>query len=111
MGLTLSLLGTKYLIESDLYWPHLERAEIRVVKPTRSQAEELRAMVFEELIQGMVPETSRATLQEMAGDCRNRGGEVAGLCCTELGMFFGDEEAPWRLVNFTEAHVKAVSSN
>jgi aspartate racemase len=108
---SLSLLGTKYLMENDFYSSHLERAQIRVVKPTRSQGEELQAMIFEELTQGIVTETSRATFLEIAEDCRSRGGEVVGLCCTEFGMFFGDEEAPWRFVDSTEAHVKALLNN
>jgi aspartate racemase len=85
---SLSLLGTKYLMENEFFSSHLERLGIRVARPVQGQVDELQRMIFEELTQGFVSETSKDTFMKIADHRRSRGGEVAGLCCTEFGMFF-----------------------
>lgn len=109
MGATsLVLLGTRYLVENDFYSAHLEASGIRVVKPTRTQTEDLQTMIFDELTRGIVTDRSRSRFLTIADDCVRRGGEVAGLCCTEFGMFLDDREAPWPFIDSTEAHVRAL---
>lgn len=105
---SLSLLGTRYLMENDFYASHLERAGIRVVRPVGVQIEELQAMIYGELTRGVVSPASRARFLEIAEGCRERGGEVVGLCCTEFGMFFAEHDPPWRFIDSTTAHVKAL---
>jgi aspartate racemase len=105
---SISLLGTKYLMENDFYSSVIESAGIRVVKPEPSQTIELQQIIFEELTQGVVTDSSRERFLEIASDCRSRGGEVVGLCCTEFGLFVSESNAPWPFVDSTVAHVKAL---
>ena len=105
---SLSLLGTKYLMESNFYSSVIENAGIRVVKPDPRQTVELQSMIFDELTQGVVSHSSRERFLEIASDCRSRGGEVVGLCCTEFGLFVDESNAPWPFVDSTVAHVKAL---
>jgi aspartate racemase len=108
---SISLLGTKYIIESDFYSSAIEREGIRVVKPTPDQTQELHRMIYEELTQGLVTESSRDRFLEIAGDCRSRGGDVVGLCCTEFGLLVDESNAPWPFVDSTVAHVEALLSS
>lgn len=105
---SLSLLGTKYLLESDFYSSHLERAGIHVVKPDERQTQELQRMIYEELTQGVVTDASRERFMQIAASCRERGGEVVGLCCTEFGLLVEEASAPWPVVDSTLAHVTAL---
>lgn len=105
---SLSLLGTRYLMVDDFFSSHLERAGIRVVRPTAEQADELQTIIYEELTRGLVTDESRRRFLAIAEQCRARGGEVVGLCCTEFGMFFRGGAAPWPVVDSTVAHVKAL---
>jgi aspartate racemase len=105
---SISLLGTKYLMESDFYSSAIESAGIRVVKPEPRQTAELQNIIFEELTQGVVTDSSRDRFVEIASDCRARGGEIVGLCCTEFGLFVDESNAPWPFVDSTVAHVKAL---
>jgi aspartate racemase len=105
---SISLLGTKYLLEGETYSSALEREGIRVVKPTAVQTDELQRIIYEELTQGVVDESSRERFIEMAGDCRSRGGDVVGLCCTELGLLVDETNAPWPFVDSTVAHVETL---
>jgi aspartate racemase len=109
MGATsLALLGTRYLMESDFYSGHLEAAGVSVIKPVGEQVERLQSIIFEELTQGIVSERARGDFMSIAADCRARGGEVIGLCCTEFAMLMNLDEAPWPFIDSTEAHVKAL---
>ncbi len=105
---SMTLLATKYVMESDFYSSPLERAGITVVKPLGHEIDVLQSIIFDELTQGIVSESSRAAFMEIAEHGRARGGEVVGLCCTEFGLLVGEASAPWPLVDSTRAHVKAL---
>jgi aspartate racemase len=109
MGATsLSLLGTKYVMQEDFYSQHLERRGVTVVTPLDDEIEELQTMIYGELTQGVVTESSRERFLAIAHGCRSRGGDVVGLCCTEFGMLVDKDNAPWRYIDSTYAHVKAL---
>jgi aspartate racemase len=105
---SIALLGTKYLMESDFYSSHLENCGVTVVKPLESEVQELQSMIYGELTQGRVTEESRSRFFEIAEGCRLRGGDVIGLCCTEFGMLVNEHNAPWRCIDSTSAHVRAL---
>ena len=103
-----SLLGTRYVMESDFYSSHLEARGVTVVIPPANEIDELQAIIYDELTQGVVTEKSRQRFIEIAEHCRTRGGDVVGLCCTEFGMFVNDRDAPWPYIDSTVAHVRAL---
>ncbi|MHB8380379.1 MAG: aspartate/glutamate racemase family protein [Acidimicrobiales bacterium] len=105
---SMSLLGTKYVTDGDFFSSHLERAGVKIVKPTTDQIDVLHSIIFDELTQGVVTEASRNAFIDIAADCRSRGGDVVGLCCTEFGLLLGQDDAPWPIVDSTVAHVKAL---
>ena len=105
---SISLLGTRFVMEKDFFAAHLEGQGFRVVRPVGLQIEQLQSMIYDELTQGVVSEDSRHRFVSIAEDCRDRGGKVVGLCCTEFGMFFADRVAPWPVIDSTLAHVKAL---
>lgn len=103
---SVALLGTKYLVDGEFFSSHLERSGIHVVKPDQQQRVELQRIVFEELTQGIISENSRATLIEIGEDCRQRGGEVVALCCTEFGLLINEANAPFPYIDSTITHAK-----
>ncbi len=107
---SVSLLGTRYVMEEDFYSTQLERRGLRVVRPVGAQVDELQRIIYDELTQGVVTEASVSSFTSIADDCRSRGGEVVGLCCTEFGLLFEDAPAPWPYVDSTAAHVNALLS-
>ncbi|MGC1419105.1 MAG: amino acid racemase [Acidimicrobiales bacterium] len=105
---SLSLLGTKYLAESDFYSDYLERRGVVVVKPAMDEAQELHDMIYGELTRGVVSDRARSRFLEIAQNCRERGGQVVGLCCTEFGMFVEGQDVPWAYIDSTDVHVRAL---
>jgi aspartate racemase len=107
-GTSVSLLGTKYVMEESFYAAAIERRGVKVVIPDASEIDALHSMIYDELTQGLVEETSRGRFFEIAQHCRSRGGDVVGLCCTELGLYVDANDAPWPYVDSTVAHVEAL---
>lgn len=105
---SISLLGTRYVMDGDFYSSHLESRGVTVVKPSTIEINELQAIIYDELTQGIVTEKSRERFFEIAEHCRTGGGDVVGLCCTEFGMFVNDYDAPWPYIDSTVAHVRAL---
>lgn len=105
---SMTLMGTKYVMERDFYSAHLELAGVKVVVPLERERDQLQAIIYDELTQGIVSEASRQVFFDIAESCRERGGDVVGLCCTEFGLLVNDDNAPWPLVDSTVAHVRAL---
>jgi aspartate racemase len=81
---------------------------VKVVAPLANEIDELQSMIYNELTQGLVREASRTRFLEIAQNCRARGGDVVGLCCTEFGLYVNHDNAPWPFVDSTESHVEAL---
>lgn len=105
---SLILLGTKYTVEQNFYSDVLEAEGIRVVKPTPTQIDVVQQIIYEELTRGIVTEASRETVLAIAADCVKRGGEVVGLCCTELAMLIEPKSSPLPTIDSTEIHARAL---
>ena len=105
---SISLLGTKYLMDDNFYSAYLEAAGVRVIKPDDGDSNELQAMIFDELTQGVVTERTRNRFLQIADRCQSRGGGVVGLCCTEFGLLVDATNAPWPFIDSTVAHVNAL---
>ena len=105
---SMSLLGTKYVTEGSFFSSHLEQAGVHVIKPVADQVDTLQSIIYNELTQGVISASSRRAFMDIADDCRSRGGEVVGLCCTEFGLLIDEDNAPWPFVDSTVAHVKAL---
>jgi len=105
---SVSLLGTKYLFDGDFYSGHLRERGLTVVKPTSQEVEDLQSIIFNELTRGVVTESSTTRFMEIAAHCRERGGDVVALCCTEFAMLVSARSASWPFVESTAAHVRAL---
>lgn len=105
---SLSLLGTKYVMQEDFYSRHLEARGVTVVTPLADEIDELQTMIYDELTRGVVTDSSRDRFLAIAQGCRLRGGDVVGLCCTEFGMLVNADNAPWPIIDSMQAHVRAL---
>jgi len=55
----LGILGTKYLVESDVYPEALKEFKIQSEIPGEADREKINEIIFKELVNGIFPETSR----------------------------------------------------
>jgi aspartate racemase len=105
----LGLLGTRFVVDSDLYPSRFASAGIAIVVPTEDEREVVHAIYFDELFQGVVREESRATLASVVGAMREREGiDAVILGGTELALILTDPTcAGIPVLNTAQTHVEA----
>lgn len=88
-----ALLGTKFTMEGNFISGKFKEKGIEVIVPNRNKDLELiNKVIFNELCQGRVEESSKATLIEITDGLKRRGAEGIVLACTELPMILDEKE-------------------
>jgi len=102
------LLATRYAMEQGFYRERLRRFGIDAGIPSEPDRARLQAIIYDELIQGLVKLSSREALVAMV-ESAVRGEEADGviLGCTELALLVGPDDLPVPVFDTTEIHAKA----
>ncbi|MEM9062266.1 MAG: amino acid racemase [Pseudomonadota bacterium] len=87
----LGVLGTRWLMESDLYPVALKREGIEASIPGEIERIEIGRIIMEELVPGRVIAASTARLIGIAHDLRDQGCDGIVLGCTELPLVLGED--------------------
>ena len=83
----LGLIGTRFVVESDLYPARLAPAGLEVVLPTPEERELIHAIYFGELVGGVIRDESRTALRTVVAAMRDRDGiDAIVLGGTELAL-------------------------
>ena len=90
----LGILGTRYLMESQVYPSKLEPLGISWVIPSKEEREEINRIIFDELVYGRFLEESRKYLQGVIDRLKAQGCDAVVLGCTELPLIINDETSP-----------------
>jgi len=112
----LGVLGTRYLMESDVYPSALSAKGIAREIPGAADREKINTIIFKELVNGVFPEPSRLYLNSVIGDLAALGCDGAVLGCTELPLIVRPDDAPLPTLDSTRllaraAIVRALSGN
>jgi aspartate racemase len=84
---TIGLLGTRITMESEFYRKRLQESyNIATVVPDASQREIVSEIIFRELIQGRILDSSREILKTISDDLVSDGAQGIVLGCTELPL-------------------------
>ena len=103
------LLGTAYTMEGDFYRGRLGAHGLDVVVPDAAGRAAIHGIIYDELVNDVVTEDSRAVARQLVRDLVADGarGVIAG--CTEIELLIGgdDVDVPW--FPTTEIHVDAAA--
>jgi len=77
------VLGTKVLMESNVYPDVFSAQGIETVLPTAADRERLDALIFDELVNGVVHASTRATIAKIMAGLRC---DAVALACTEIPL-------------------------
>jgi len=84
---TIGLLGTSFTMEEDFYKGRLvEKYELDVLVPPKSDREIVHRVIYDELCVGQVQDESRDEFLRIIEDLRYRGAEGIIEGCTEIVM-------------------------
>lgn len=84
------VLGTRWLVDSEVYPQALAAAGLQAVKPDAQERAELGRVIMDELVRGVLRPESTAVLQRMIDGLKARGCDAVALGCTELPLVLND---------------------
>ncbi|RYP67250.1 hypothetical protein DL771_007339 [Monosporascus sp. 5C6A] len=106
---SVGLLGTRFTMEKDFYRSRLaDKFGLRVVVPDEEGRAAVHSIIYTELCNGIISETSRQNYHKIIRDLAKSGAECVILGCTEIGLLV--DEAGSALPLFDTAQIHAVAA-
>lgn len=103
----LGLLGTKYLVESNVYPGALKGFGIGSEIPDADDRERINDIIFKELVNGLFPEASRLYFNEVTDRLKGRGCDAVVLGCTEIPLIVRPDDCPLPTLDSTRLLARA----
>ena len=86
----LGLLGTRYLVDSEVYPEKLSALGIEYLRPEAAEREEVNRIIFEELVRGTFTPEALAYHQRVIARMKHAGCDAVVLGCTEIPLLVND---------------------
>ncbi len=103
----LGVLGTKYLMEGNVYPEALKEFRIEREIPDEADRERINEIIFKELVNGIFPENSRLYFNEVADKLKARGCDAVVLGCTEIPLIVRPDDTPLPTLDSTRLLARA----
>ena len=102
------LLGTRFTMESDLYNGMLEKDfNIEVMIPDDKDRASVHRIIYEELVQGKITETSKKKYLEIIDRSVEKGAAGVILGCTEIPLLVNQSDLPIPVYDTSRIHAEA----
>lgn len=95
----LGILGTKWLVESDVYPKKMEEQNLGWLRPTNEQVDNIDHLIMEELVCGVSTPASVTYFQEVIQSLKDNGCDAVILGCTEIPLIISDSNSPLPTMN------------
>jgi len=103
----LGILGTKYLMEGPVYPGALKEFKIPSEIPDEPARRRINNIIFNELVNGIFPETSRLYFNEVTEELKARGCDAVVLGCTEIPLIVRPNDCPLPTLDSTRLLARA----
>lgn len=105
------LLGTPWVMNGEYFAPALgERFDGTPLIPSETDRDLVGRVIFDELVEGVVKETSRAKIAEMVARYAKDGADGVILGCTELCMILEQADCSIPVFSTTHIHAEAIDA-
>lgn len=104
---TVGLLGTAFTMEKPFYAEKLAAHGIRTLVPDADDRRTVHAVIYDELVHGVVRDESRRAYVEVVDRLIARGAEGIVLGCTEIELLLSARDVPVPVFPTTSLHVDA----
>ena len=102
------LLGTRFTMEEDFYLGRLkDHHDVAAITPDAAGRDTVHRVIYDELCQGIVSETSRQRYVDIVNKEIASGADGVILGCTEVGLLLRPQDVTAPLYDTTELHAKA----
>lgn len=102
-----AVLGTKYLMTGKVYPEALKKFGISCEIPDTADRKRIDETIFNELVYGIFPESSRLYFNEVIMKLKQRGCEAVVLGCTEIPLLVDPDDCPLPTLDSTRLLARA----
>ena len=103
----LGILGSRSLMESNLYQDVLAKRGIESVIPDTEQRERINTLILAELVKGIFKSSTRQYFRDAVAQLANQGCDAVVLGCTEIPLILESEDCEVPLLDSTRLLAKA----
>ncbi len=101
------LLATGYTMEQDFYVGRLrDEHGLAVLVPEKADRRIVHDVIYDELCQGVVKDSSRAEYRRIMAALADRGAQGILLGCTEIDLLVGARDSPVLVYDTTRLHAE-----
>lgn len=104
---SVGLLGTAFTMEEPFYKDRMASHGLEAIVPDAAQRQIVHRIIYEELVLGVVTDSSRALYAAIIESLRDRGAEGVILGCTEIELLISQENSPVPVFPTTRIHAEA----
>ncbi|TDC61897.1 aspartate/glutamate racemase family protein [Streptomyces hainanensis] len=101
------VLGTRFTMGSTLYADALARHGVAAEVPEAADRETVDTIIFEELLNGVFADASRAAIVRIIERLAARGCDAVALVCTELPLLVRPDDSPLPILDSTALAAEA----
>ncbi|HKD76443.1 MAG TPA: amino acid racemase [Ktedonobacterales bacterium] len=103
----LGLLGTRWLLTSDVYPDKLTARGLEYERPTADERTELNRIIMDELVCGIFKSEAIAFHRRVMARMKDAGCDAVVLGCTEIPLIMSDENSPLPTLDSTRLLARA----
>jgi aspartate racemase len=103
----LGLIGTRWLVESDVYPEKLTARGLEYVRPSAVERDEISRIIMDELVNGVFTPEAVAYHQAVIGRLKDAGCDAVILGCTEIPLIVNDANSSLPTLDSTRLLARA----
>jgi aspartate racemase len=103
----LGLLGTRWLLESEIYPEKLAAHHMQCLRPTPEERTELNRIIMDELVYGVFRPESITYVQLVIRRMKDEGCDAVILGCTEIPLVISNQNSPLPVLDSTRLLARA----
>ena len=103
----LAILGTRWLVDSDVYPAVLDARGLQWLRPADAERDEIHRIIMEELVRGIVRPEALAAHQRVVQRMKAQGCDAVVLGCTEIPLVLDDATSPLPTLDSTRLLARA----
>jgi aspartate racemase len=103
----LGLMGTRWLVDSEIYPEKLAARGLAYHRPDPAEREEINRIIIDELVYGVFKPEAIAYHQRVIGRMKDEGCDAVVLGCTEIPLIMNDSNSPLPTLDSTRLLARA----
>jgi aspartate racemase len=103
----LGILGTRYLVNSEVYPEKLSERGVAFERPSEKEREQINRIIFDELVYGKFEPASLSYLQQVIEGLKRSRCDAVVLGCTEIPLLVNDSNSPLPTLDSTRLLARA----